>query len=154
MKKLIAVLLLACILVSHCGCDYTDGTVQLSNGETYGYFQHESPCNCDLHGLRFETATLGQIMVYLEPCEDATDSNHRISTARDAAYYGATALDGHIKNWTMVNTVGVGYNPTANLWLVHGQFYDRNTPGEAWAVVLEAETGKVLGFTSLLPSEE
>jgi len=153
MKRWISLLLIFCLAVLASGCDYTDGTVQLSNGETYGYFQHESPSNYDLRGLRFETATLEQIMIRLEPYETATDGNRQISTAKDAAYYGASALDGHIKNWNMVNTVGVLHNPTANLWLVHGQFQDRNTPGEAWAVVLDAETGQILGFTELTTAE-
>ena len=151
MKRLLALLLFLSLAVFTGGCDltdYTDDSIQLRNGEVYEYFQHDSYAGGDFHGLRFDSATRAQIMIFLDPLEEA-DSNHPIKTAKDAAYYGASALDSHIRNWTMVDTVGVVHNPEANLWLVHGMFYDRNTPGEAWAVVLDAETGKVLGFSEL-----
>lgn len=138
-------------------CIYTyeeERPIKLRNGEVYEYFKHEHGTNVTLGGVSAENASRAQITAQLEPCEPPMADYGEIRSAEIAAYYGATALDGHIKNWTMVNMVGVVHNPRANLWIVHGMFKDRNTPGEAWSVVLEAETGKVLGFTSLLPSEE
>lgn len=44
----------------------TDGSIQLSNGETYGYFLHESPSNVDFNGLIVETATLEQLLNRLD----------------------------------------------------------------------------------------
>ena len=134
-------------------CD-TEDTVRLSNGESYTYFQHESPSNYQLKGIVAETATLEQILHRLEPCEAADDTPREIWTAREAAYYGATALDTHFGHWTEADMVGVLYNPLADLWIVHGMFKDRTDPGQARAVALDAATGKVLGFAALSPAND
>lgn len=129
-------------------------TVQLNNGKIFTYFQHESPSNWQLKDIKAETATLDQIMFRLEPYEASDTTDREIRTAKEAAYYGATALNRHFSHWTEVDMVGVLYNPLADLWFVHGMLKDRNDPGEARLVVLDAATGKVLGFTELIPSAD
>lgn len=127
-------------------------TVQLNNGKIFTYFQHESPSNWQLKDIKAETATLDQIMFRLEPYEASDTTDREIRTAKEAAYCGATALNRHFSHWTEVDMVGVLYNPLADLWFVHGMLKDRNDPGEARLVVLDAATGKVLGFSELVSS--
>lgn len=123
--------------------------IKLQNGEVYEYFRHEHGTNLDLRDVEVENASRSQILALLKPCEPPVADYGQIKTAEMAAYYGASALDSHFATWTMVNTVGVVHNPRADLWIVHGMLQDRNNPGTAYAVALDAQTGKVLGFASL-----
>ena len=150
MKKLLAFILLICIVFSLWGChnsdcDVEEGDIQV-NGESYHYFVHSPQDGYDFLGAQAHTASFEQITNRLDTDHIQIPDCGAISSARAAAYYGAIALQWRTPNWNSSDMIGLVYNETANLWLVHGLFQDRNDPGEAWTVALDAETGKVLGF--------
>lgn len=123
-------------------------------GECYSFLEHFPSDTWELNGVSAKTASRKQITAKLEPCELSTPDYGEIISARAAAYYGASALQQRTSNWTSSDSMGVVYNETADVWIVHGQFKDRNEPGQAWAVVLDAPTGQILGFAELNPRED
>ncbi len=126
-----------------------EGDIRLNNGESYSFFEHTNKENWILNGVSVMTASLKQVTALLEPCNLSLPDYGQIQSARAAAYYGASALEQRTPNWTSDNSIGAAYNERADVWIVHGMFKDRNNPGEAWAVVLDGETGKVLGFAEI-----
>ena len=122
-------------------------------GKLYTFFEHGYNDNWMLNGIPAQTASYKGIIGQLEPCELSISDYGEISCAREAAYYGADALQKRTANWTSGPGIGVAYNETADVWIVHGQHENREDPGEAWAVALKGDTGKVLGFSPLLPAE-
>lgn len=123
--------------------DRAEGEIRLRNGERYTFFQNDKFM---LNGIPAKTASYNGIIGQLEPCEQSIPDYGEIGAAIAAAYYGADALQKRTVNWTSGPGIGVVYNETADVWIVHGQFKDREDPGEAWAVALKGDTGKVLGF--------
>ena len=137
--------------VDICIYDYgiTEGDLQFTDGKSYHYFMHSPQDGFNFKGIEAHTASLEQIMIRLDTENINIPDYGSIYSARAAAYYGATALAQWTPHWNSSDRIGIVYNETAGYWLVHGLFQDRNDPGEAWAVVLDAETGKVLGFSEL-----
>lgn len=120
-------------------------------GSRYSFFQHAD--DWTLKGVPASTASRKQLTAVLEPCNISISDCGEISSALAAAYYGANALQQRTPNWTAADSIGVVYNEKAEVWIVHGQFQDRSDPGEAWAVVLDAASGQVLGFAALSTTE-
>ena len=132
--------------------DRAEGEIRLNDRKCYSFSEQSPLDKCELNGVPAKTASLSQITSKLEPCELDIPDCGQISAAIEAAYYGASALSRRTPNWTSHESIHVVHNETANVWIVHGLFKDRNDPGEAWAVALDAETGKVLGFAEVSPS--
>lgn len=128
-----------------------EGEIRLRNGERYTFFVNDKFM---LNGIPAKTASFNGIVGQLEPCELSIPDYGQIGAAIAAAYYGADALQKRTANWTSGPGIGVVYNETADVWIVHGQHETREDPGEAWAVALKGDTGKVLGFCSLSPPQD
>lgn len=123
--------------------DRAEGGIRLRNGERYTFLESEK---CTINGIPAKTASYEGIIGQLEPCELSIPDYGQIGAAIAAAYYGADALQKRTANWTASDSMCVVYNETADVWIVHGRFKDREDPGEAWGVALKGDTGKVLGF--------
>ena len=135
---------------SICIYDYgsAKGEIRI-DGEHYTFFEHGYNDNWELNGIPAQTASRKQLISQLELCDPSIPDCGEICAAIEAAYYGGNALSRQTSNWTSADTIGAAYNENADVWIVHGMLPDGNDPAEAWAVVLDAETGKVLGFTEL-----
>lgn len=121
----------------------SEGEIRLRNGERYTFLEIEKST---INGIPAKTASYEGIIGQLEPCELSIPDYGQIGAAIAAAYYGADALQKRTANWTASDSMCVVYNETADVWIVHGRYYTREDPGEAWGVALKGDTGKVLGF--------
>lgn len=128
--------------------------IVLNNGKSYIYFEYPSEHQCWVNGIDFMNDSISQIRSVLDTDVHPTFVSGTVSSAEQAAYFGASALDEVFEEWTEVNEVGVCHNRIANVWVIHGLLKDRYSHTDIGIVVLDAVTGDVIGATLYLPSTQ
>ena len=125
-------------------------TVTSDSGKTYTYSSGNdiSEDSYRVFDINWATLSRKQIREVLDLnletiSEKETDP---ITTAEQAVCQGISVLNEVFETWTEDNRVGVFYSKTANVWLVHGMYVDRNTEYDGLGlVVFDASTGEILG---------
>ena len=128
--------------------------ITLNNGKSYNYFEYPSEKKYWVNGIDLTSAPLTQVLRILDDDLHPMLASGTITSAEQAAYYGASILDEVFKEWTQVDEVGVFHNKTARVWVVHGVLKDRYSHANVGVIVLDATTGEVIGVTLNHPSTQ
>ena len=122
--------------------------ITLENGSRYRYWPvSDTDSDYWINGINLSKGTKKEIQEALTDSIPSYTPTGKITTSKQAAFCGATALELTYEEWTQANFIAIDYNDDTDIWLVHGQLESRESPVIPLGVVaLDGSTGEVIAI--------